>query len=80
MHEYALMITATVSGFPGKTSKELQSMPDCWLNSMAVFSVDRILTEAENKRYVSCRSDKNNDLRYWATQKGKKEYRKYNSP
>lgn len=75
-HEYQLMIVGSLIGFPGYTSEQLQKQCT-WLNSMAVFSVDRILHEAENKEYVSCRSSKTG-LRYWATKKGRRAYKKYN--
>lgn len=77
MHEYAVMITGTLIGFPGRSSEELQRLPDCWLNRMAVFSVDRILTEAEKRGYVRCRADSKGVLRYWATAPGVKSYGKY---
>lgn len=76
LHEYSLMITKTLEGYPGSTSEELQSLPNCWLNCMAVFSVDRILTDAEKRGYVECKSKKGL-LTYYPTKAGIRAYNKY---
>ena len=77
MHEYALMIVKTLQGYPNSTSEQLQSLPGCWLNRMAVFSVDRILTDADKRGYVAC-ENKGGNLVYRATKQGTKAYKKYN--
>lgn len=74
LEENTLMIVKTISHYKGKTTKELQQIPDCWLNKYSQWGIDFWLNNGEHKGYIKSKVNKKGDLIYYATRKGIKKY------
>ena len=72
LEESTLMLVTTLEYYPGKTSEEIKSIAD-WLKNVSIFGVETWLSNGVKKGYIRDKVNKNGEIIYFCTARGKKE-------